>query len=145
MTDEKRHKRKRNHPGKAFTREMARARYEHLKDDKFKEPDDEFEDPVEIKIRQAMSEGAFDNLEGKGKPLNLDKYQAIPEHLRTAYHVIRNAGYIPEEVRLKKEMETLKAKIKQCPSKPEKDKLMRELADVSQQYYFYMEYNKQLK
>jgi hypothetical protein len=92
-----------------------------------------------------MSEGAFDNLKGKGKPLNLDKYQAIPEHLRTAYHVIRNAGYIPEEVRLKKEMETLKAKIKQCPSKPEKDRLMKELADVSQQYYFYMEYNKQLK
>jgi hypothetical protein len=145
MTDEKHHRRKRNHPCKAFTREMARARYEHLQDDKFKEPDDDFEDPVEIKIRQAMSEGAFDNLKGKGKPLNLDKYQAIPEHLRTAYHVIRNAGYIPEEVRLKKEMETLKAKIKQCPSKPEKDRLMKELADVSQQYYFCMEYNKQLK
>ncbi len=145
MTDKKRQKRKRNHPSKAFTREMARARYEHLHDEKFKQPDDQFEDPVEIKIRQAMSEGAFDNLEGKGKPLDLDKYQKIPEHLRTAYHVIRNAGYIPEEVRLKKEMETLKAEIKRCPSKPEKDKLMKKLADVSQQYYFYMEYNKQLK
>ena len=145
MTDEKRHKRKRNHPGKAFIREMARARYVHLKDDKSKEPDDDFEDPIEIKIRQAMSEGAFDNLKGKGKPLNLDKYQAIPEHLRTAYHVIRNAGYIPEEVRLKKEMEILKTKIKQCQSKREKDRLMKELADISQQYYFYMEYNKQLK
>ncbi|MBT8330996.1 MAG: DUF1992 domain-containing protein, partial [Deltaproteobacteria bacterium] len=86
-----------------------------------------------------------DNLEGKGKPLDLDRYQKIPEHLRTAYHVIRNAGYIPEEVRLKNEMETLKAEIKRCPSKSEKDKLMKELADVSQQYYFYMEYNKQLK
>lgn len=145
MTDEKHHKRKRNHPGKAFSREMARARYEHLKGDTSKIPDDDFEDPVETKIRQAMSEGAFDNLKGEGKPLDLRKYQAIPEHLRTAYHVIRNAGYIPEEVRLKKEMETLKARVKQCQSKPEKDRLMKELADISQQYYFYMEYNKQLK
>ena len=145
MTDKKHHKRKRNHPGKAFTREMARAQYEHLQDDKFKAPDDEFEDPVEIKIRQAMSEGVFDNLKGKGKPLNLDKYQKIPEHLRTAYHVIRNAGYIPEEVRLKKEMEILKTEIKQCHSCTDKDRLMKELADISQQYHFYMEYNKQLK
>ena len=86
---EKRDKRKRNHPGKAFTREMAKARYENFRGEKFKEADKDFEDPVEIKIRQAMSEGAFDNLQGKGKPLDLDKYQKVPEHMRTAYHVIK--------------------------------------------------------
>jgi hypothetical protein len=145
MADKKSDKRKRSHPGKAFTREMARARYENFREDQIKESDEEFVDPVEIKIRQAMSEGVFDNLPGKGKPLDLDKYQKVPEQMRTAYHVIKNAGYIPEEVRLKKEMETLKDDIRRCQSKAEKDRLMKELAEVSQQFYFYMEYNKQLK
>ena len=42
-------------------------------------------------------------------------------------------------------MEDLKADIKKCQSKTKKEKLMKELAEVSQQFYFYMEYNKQLK
>ena len=42
-------------------------------------------------------------------------------------------------------MEDLKADIKNCQSKAKKEKLMKELAEVSQQFYFYMEYNKQLK
>ncbi|MBW2435672.1 MAG: DUF1992 domain-containing protein [Deltaproteobacteria bacterium] len=145
MTGKRHHKHQHAQPGKRYTREMARARYENLQDDKNAESVEQFENPVEIKIKQAMREGAFDNLQGKGKPLDLDKYQEIPEHLRTAYHVIRNAGYVPEEISLKKEMESIKAKIKQCPSQEEKDKLMKELAEVSQQFYFCMEYNKQLK
>ena len=84
-------------------------------------------------------------LQGKGKPLDLGKYNEVPEHLRTAYHVLKNAGYVPEEVRLKKEMELIKAKIKRCDSQKEKEKLIQELADISQQFHFCMEYNKQFK
>ena len=90
-----------------------------------------------------MAEGEFDNLPGKGKPLDLKKYSETPEHLRMAYHILKNAGYAPEEVRLKKEMELIKEKMKLCKSKAEKDKLKKELADISQQFNFYMEYNRQ--
>jgi hypothetical protein len=34
------------------------------------------------KIKQALARGEFDNLPGKGKPLDLDAYFATPEHLR---------------------------------------------------------------
>ena len=59
-----------------------------------------------------MAKGEFNNLQGQGKQLDLSGYDKIPGHMRTAYHVIKNAGYVPEEVRLKKEMEVLKEKIK---------------------------------
>ncbi len=127
------------------TKENARARYENLQDDNAEESVQQFENSVEKKIKKVMAEGKFDNLQGKGKPLDLNKYSEIPEHMRTAYHVIKNAGYVPEEVRLKKEMELTKEKIKHCESKEEKEKLMKELADITQQFHFYMEYNKQFK
>ena len=44
----------------------------------------------------------------------------MPEHLRTAYLILKNSGYVPEEVRLKKEMEILKEKIKACRSTEKK-------------------------
>ncbi len=127
------------------TRETTQARYQEILESDEDKRVEELEDPVEAKIQQAMAEGAFDNLPGKGKPLNIGKYMAVPEHLRTAYHVLRNAGYLPEEVRLKRELEELKDKIKQCRSPKEKKKLVKELAEISQQYYFYMDYNKQFK
>ena len=127
------------------TRETAKARYEEGLESEAEERLEDLEDPVEAKIQEAMAQGAFDNLPGKGKPLNIGKYMEVPEHLRTAYHVLRNAGYLPEEVRLKREMEELKDKIKQCRSETDKKVLVKELADISQQYFFYMDYNKQFK
>jgi hypothetical protein len=135
-------------PGKTdriLTKENAKAKYENLQENETDEATEQFEDLVEQKIRKAMADGEFDNLQGKGKPLDLGKYNQVPEHLRTAYHVLKNAGYVPEEVRLKKEMELIKEKIKHCGSKNEKEKLIRELADISQQFHFCMEYNKQFK
>jgi len=126
-----------------FSRETAKLRYENLQNGTGEELGEPFEDPVETKIKAAMAAGEFDNLPGKGKPLDLKAYSETPEHLRTAYHILKNSGYLPEEVRLKKEMEEVKEKIRLCNSKAEKNKLNKELADISQQFNFYMEYNKQ--
>ena len=100
---------------------------------------------VEARIRKAMAEGEFDNLPGKGKPIELKTYYDMPEHLRLAYQMIKDSGYIPEEVRLKKEMEILKEKIKQSKSEEKKQKLLKEFGEISQQFHFYMEYNKNLR
>jgi hypothetical protein len=146
MGDKKRNKY--NIPNKIdriLTKENAKAKYENLQENETDEEAAQFEDPVEQKIRKAMTDGEFDNLQGKGKPLDLGKYKEVPEHLRIAYHVLKNAGYVPEEVRLKKEMELIQGKIKQCRSKNEKEKLIQELADISQQFHFCMEYNKRFK
>jgi len=130
---------------KPFSKENAKSKYEKLADADKPESKDKFEDLIEAKIKKAMAEGEFDNLPGKGKPLDLKNYYNMPEHLRTAYQIIKNSGYVPEEVRLKKEMETLKEKVKKCRSDAEKNKLMKELAEISQQFHFHMEYNRKLK
>ena len=130
---------------KPLSKESAKAKYENPTDEKETGSAEQHEDLVEARIRKAMAEGEFDNLPGKGKPIDLSKYYGVPEHLRIAYQMMKDSGYIPEEVRLKKEMEILKEKIKQCKSEEEKQKLMKELTKISQQFHFHMEYNKKVK
>ncbi len=56
-------------------------------------------------IRHAMQEGAFDNLPGKGKPLNLDVNPHEPEELRLAYRMLHSNGYTLPWLELRKEIE----------------------------------------
>ena len=130
---------------KPFSKESAKAKYESLSDEQEKESLKQNEGLVEARIKKALAEGEFDNLPGKGKPIDLSKYYGVPEHLRIAYQMMKDSGYIPEEVRLKKEMENLKEKIKQCNSEKEKQRLMKEFTEISQQFHFHMEYNKKVK
>jgi DnaJ family protein C protein 28 len=48
---------------------------------------------VEAIIRKAMEEGAFDNLRGKGKPLNLDENPFADPGWRMAYNMLKNEGF----------------------------------------------------
>jgi hypothetical protein len=82
---------------------------------------------VEQAITEAMARGEFDNLPGKGKPLDLDAYFAAPEEWRMAYSVLRSAGYLPEEVQLLKEIAVLKEKLAACTDEPERERLGREI------------------
>ncbi|MGV3721135.1 MAG: DnaJ family domain-containing protein [Actinomycetota bacterium] len=56
------------------------------------------------KIRDAQEEGAFDNLPGKGKPLNLDFDPRVPPELRAAYRIMKDAQVLPEWIQLDKEI-----------------------------------------
>lgn len=56
------------------------------------------------KIRDAQEEGAFDNLPGKGKPLNLDHDPRVPPELRAAYRIMKDAQVLPEWIQLDKEV-----------------------------------------
>jgi hypothetical protein len=62
---------------------------------------------VEEKIQRAREEGAFDNLPGKGKPLDLDEDAFIPDDLRLTYKILKNAGCLPPELELRKEIFSL--------------------------------------
>ncbi len=59
---------------------------------------------VERRILKAQIEGEFDNLEGSGKPLNLDDGRCVSEELRLAYKILKNADFVPPEIELKKEI-----------------------------------------
>ncbi|CCW35523.1 protein of unknown function (DUF1992) [Chthonomonas calidirosea] len=66
---------------------------------------------AERKIQEAIEQGKFDNLPGKGKPLVLEEEAIVPPHLRVANHALRNVGALPEWVQLLKEIVSLKREI----------------------------------
>ncbi len=59
---------------------------------------------AEQRIREAMEKGAFDNLEGKGKPLVFEDDSFVPPDLRMAYKILKNAGFLPPELQAEKEI-----------------------------------------
>ncbi len=63
-----------------------------------------FEQIVEERIRQAQKNGAFDDLEGAGKPLVMEDMTGVPEELRLAYKILKNADCKPPELQLKDEI-----------------------------------------
>ena len=67
-----------------------------------------FDKIVEDIIQEAMERGDFDNLPGKGKPIDLTAYFEMPEKVRMAYSVLKRAGMTAPEVVLLKEIAELK-------------------------------------
>lgn len=62
---------------------------------------------AEQRIADAKERGAFDNLEGAGRPLELEDDSMIPQDLRMAYKVLKNAGYLPPEAQDMKDATTI--------------------------------------
>lgn len=63
-----------------------------------------FQKIAEQRIREAIERGDLDDLPGKGKPLSFEDDSHIPEDLRMAYKILKNAGMTPPEITLRKEI-----------------------------------------
>lgn len=59
---------------------------------------------IEQRIADAQKKGEFDNLSCAGKPLRLQDDAHIPEELRIAHKILKNADCLPPEMELKKEI-----------------------------------------
>jgi hypothetical protein len=82
---------------------------------------------AEEKIAEAMNRGELDNLPGTGKPLQLDDDTLVPEELRAGFRLLKNAGYLPPDLQLRKEIGSVEALIVQARSREERDVLNRRL------------------
>ena len=84
---------------------------------------------AEQKIEQYLREGRGADLSHwKNKPLPLkDDMANVPAHLRMAYRILRNAGYVPEEVALQKEIVRIEDMLAQCSDEQVKIKQMKKL------------------
>jgi hypothetical protein len=82
---------------------------------------------AEARIRDAMARGDFDNLAGRGQPLRLEDLSKVPEDLRAGYILLKNAGVLPEEMQLRKEMVTLEALVDACAEPEERTRLRKDL------------------
>lgn len=82
---------------------------------------------AEERIREAQREGTFDNLPGKGKPLVLEDLSTVPEDLRMAYHLLKNAHVLPPEAELRKEIHTLRDLLTYIEDESERTVLAKEI------------------
>jgi hypothetical protein len=79
------------------------------------------------KIREAIARGELDDLPGKGKPLELEDDSYIPEDLRLAYKILKNADCLPQELELRKEIRTTELLLEGIKDTQEKYKQMKRL------------------
>lgn len=58
--------------------------------------EEEYHDLVGRRIDEAIRNGAFDNLRGKGKPLNLQRNPYVPQEMEMAYSIMQKNNIAPE-------------------------------------------------
>jgi len=63
------------------------------------------QDLVEEQIRKAQQRGEFDNLEGNGRPLNLEENPFEPVELRMVFKILKNNDFAPYWIELGKEID----------------------------------------
>lgn len=83
---------------------------------------------AESRIQEAIDAGAFDNLPGAGKPLDLTEDPLVPAELRAAYRLLRNAGCVPPEAEQLRELRNLET---QVAGAPDADSRRRALAKLN--------------
>ncbi|BBA68726.1 DUF1992 domain-containing protein [Geobacter sulfurreducens] len=83
---------------------------------------------AERKIQEAMARGELSNLVGAGKPLAMDEdLSGVPAELRMAYRILKNAGFVPPEVELRKEIVSLRELVNSLEESEERRRRRREL------------------
>jgi len=59
---------------------------------------------AEKRIQDALDRGELDDLPGQGEPLVFEDDRGVPEDLRLAYKILKNANCLPPELMLRKEI-----------------------------------------
>lgn len=104
-----------------------------------------FDDIVENRIQEAMRNGEFDNLPSQGKPINLDYWASLPEEIRAGYMLLKNGGFLPEEVHLLKDIDELRQKLSFNNSEETKKSILKKLEETQLKYNLLMELRKRSK
>ena len=86
-----------------------------------------FEKIVEERIRKAQKRGDFKNLPGSGKPLIFQDSCFVPEELRLAYKILKNANCIPPEIELKNQIKQAEDLLAGMEETSEKYRLLKKL------------------
>jgi hypothetical protein len=82
---------------------------------------------AENRILEAIEAGEFNNLQGQGQPLKFEDDSYVPDELRLAYKILKNADCLPPELELRKEVLTLQDLVASMEDTAEKLKQMRRL------------------
>jgi hypothetical protein len=85
-------------------------------------------------IREAIERGEFDNLPGKGKPIDLTDYFTTPEELRMAYSVLKNAGIMPSEAQSLADIAQREEQLRNARDEDERAAIRREIVQKRLRY-----------
>lgn len=102
-----------------------------------------FDRIVEALIKEAQERGEFDNLPGKGKPIDLTSYFETPEEVRLAQSVLKNAGMTSPEVQLLKEIAELRQVQEALVGETKKQEIRRQIQQKQIEFNLMMERQKQ--
>ena len=86
-----------------------------------------FQKVVEKRIKDAQKRGEFDDLPGTGEPLEIEDDSQIPEDLRLAYKILKNANCLPPELELKKEIRKMEEMLENIPDEKEKYRQIKKI------------------
>lgn len=64
---------------------------------------------AERRMDEARERGEFDNLPGSGAPLELGDDALVPEDLRVAHRILKNAGLLPPQLEPHREIREVEA------------------------------------
>ncbi len=64
-----------------------------------------WESLIDQKIREAIEQGEFDDLPGKGEPIDLSENPFEDPELRMAHRMLRNAGFAPSWIEESKDID----------------------------------------
>jgi len=101
-----------------------------------------FDKIVEALIKAAQERGEFDNLPGRGKPIDLTSYFETPEDVRVAQAVLKNAGITPLEVQLLKEIAELRQILTVVVDERKKDETQKQIQEKQIEFNLMMERQK---
>jgi len=96
---------------------------------------------AENRIIDAIAHGEFNDLTGSGKPLEMEDLSLVPEEIRMAYKVLKNAGMMPPELELKNEVTQLHRSLETETDDAKRQRSLRRLQylyislDISSQRY----------
>jgi hypothetical protein len=100
---------------------------------------------IEDQISKAMVKGEFDNLPGRGRPLDLDAYFQTPESLRLCYSILKNGNFAPPEVELLKEIESLKLQLDSTSDEAQRQRLNKIISDKTLTFKMLVEQHQRAK
>lgn len=63
---------------------------------------------AEVRIKEAIDAGEFNNLSGKGQPLDMEGYFSAPSSLRSGFGLLKSASVVPPEVTAMQEIAGLR-------------------------------------
>jgi hypothetical protein len=85
---------------------------------------------IDKQIEEWLAQQGPEDLPGKGKPLDLDEYFRCPEDLRIGYSLLKNAGYVPEEVEQLRQINQLIDELQKCADPVDRTRLRSRLNEA---------------